>query len=160
MSYTFEPKDKHAKACGNNMRISRKAAVKICRVIRNKPLTRARRLLDDLIAKKRDLRGKYYTSAVNEIKMLLDSCEKNAVAKNLDSGKLMVHASAHQGGIFRRRRRKAAFGSRMKSANVEIMLIEKGKEKKLAKVKTIKKMEDLEKIKKELAEAIKKKAEK
>ena len=131
MSYTFIPKEKHAKAYGNNVRVSRKSATIICNVIKKKPLIRGKRLLIDLQAKRRSLRGKYYSKTVDEILQLLESCEKNADNLNLDKGKLFIHASAHKGTIMRRRRRKAAFGTQLKTANIEIMLIEKGKEKKI-----------------------------
>lgn len=125
--YTFKPKQKFAKASSVNSKISTKKAVKIFRVIRNKKLTNVRRLLDGLQTRERSIGGKYYTKAVNEIKNLLDSCEKNAEFIGLDKGALFVHASAHQGNTFRRRRRKSAFGSLMKTTHMEIMLIEKGR---------------------------------
>jgi len=155
MTYTIKPKEKHAKAYGSNLRISTKDAIKICRVIRKKPLDRAKRLLVDLVSKKRSLAGSYYSKAVAEMLSLLESCEKNAEFLGLDPEKLMVHASAHTGPITRRRRRKSAFGSRMKSTNVEIMLIEKGKQRKetLEQLKQmekkIKKKEEPKEIKKE-----------
>ncbi len=131
--YTVKPKEKYAKAFGRNMRISTKDAVRICRVIRKKPLARVKRLMNDMLARRRSLGKRYYTKAVRRISDLLASCEKNALFLGLDNEKLFVHASANTGTILRRRRRKAAFGSRLKNTNVEIMLIEKGKEKKAAK---------------------------
>ncbi|MBI5061708.1 MAG: hypothetical protein HZB67_05345 [Candidatus Aenigmarchaeota archaeon] len=125
--YTIEPKERHAKAFGSNLRISSKSAVKICSVIRGKKLSIAKRLLEDLSSGKRNLDGKYYTKTVSEILRILKSCEKNAEFKNMEKGKIFVHASAHHGTIFRRRRRKSGFGSRMKSTNLEVMLIERGK---------------------------------
>lgn len=148
--YTVKPKEKHAKAYGRNLKISRKAAVKICRVIRNKPLKRSKRLLENLVNKKQTLDGKTYTKTSNEILKLLNSCEKNA--SELDNEKLFVHASAHEGSVIRRRRRKAAYGSRMKNTNVEIILIEKGK--------VTEKKEAPKKEKKEEAKAEEKKEEK
>ena len=143
--YTVKPKEKHAKAYGRNLKISRKAAVKLCRVIRNKPLKRSKRLLENLVNKKQTLHGKTYTKTANEILKILNSCEKNA--SELDNEKLFVHASAHEGSVMRRRRRKAAYGSRMKNTNVEIILIEKGKvtENKEEKKKSEKKKEEKEK---------------
>jgi len=129
MPYTFIPKENHAKAFGRNLKISSKNAAIICRVIRGKKLKVVKRLLNDLIDKKRSLGGKYYTNAAKEIKKLLESCEKNAEFLGLDTNSLFVHASATHGTIVRRRRRKAAFGSRMKMTNVEIILIEKTKKK-------------------------------
>jgi len=124
--YTILPKQPHAKAYGRNLRISRKSAVKICNVIRGKPLKRVKRLLNDLLQQKRSLDGKYYTKTVKEIKRLIESCEKNAETLGLNKEKLMVHVSAHKGTTLLRRRRKAAFGSRLKSTNLEVILIEKG----------------------------------
>ncbi len=128
--YTIQPKQKFAKASGTNVRISQKNAVIVCKVIRKKTLKRARRLLEDLRDERRSLGGKYYSHAVKEILHLLNSCEKNAEFAGLEKERLFVHASASMGTIMRRRRRKSAFGSRMKSANVEVMLIERGTEKK------------------------------
>ena len=128
--YTFTPTHKFAKAYGNNLNISRKSAVTICRIIRGKKLKTVKRLFSDLISKKRSLKGKYYTKTVVEIQKLLNSCEKNADYLGLNKDVLFVHASAHQGTITSRRRRKSEFGSRMKYTNVEIMLIEKGRVKK------------------------------
>ncbi len=127
MSYTFTPEQKFAKASGSNMRVSTKSAQVICSAVRRKTLKRAKRLLQDMAAEKRGLDGKYYTKTVKKILELLESCEKNAEFLGLESERLFVHASAHQGATLRRRRRKAAFGSRMKSTNMEIMLIERGK---------------------------------
>ena len=129
MAYTFTPKQNFAKAYGSNVRISAKDAEVVCKVIRKKPLTRAKRLLEDLRDKKRSLRGLYYSNAVEEILNLVNSCEKNADFKNLNKERLMVHASATFGSNLRRRRRKGSFGTRMKTANVEVFLIESGKAK-------------------------------
>lgn len=125
--YTFKPKENFAKAHGTDVRISSKDAHIICKVITKKTLKRAKRLLEDLRDEKRHLEGQYYTKAVEEILNLLNSCEKNAEFKNLDKGRLMVHASATFGSNLRRRRRKGSFGTKMKTSNVEIMLIERGK---------------------------------
>jgi ribosomal protein L22 len=151
----MKPKEKYAKAFGRDMRISTKSAVKLCRVIRGKKLSASKRLLSDLVAGRRNLEGKYYSKAVKEIYDLLSSCEKNAEFLGLDNEKLFVHASAHTGTIMKRRRRKSAFGSRLKSTNIEMMLIEKGKartEKKAAKEKAEIKKETLPEEKPQAAE--------
>ena len=128
--YTFKPEQKFAKAHGTNLRISAKASTVLCRVIRKKTLKRSRRLLENLLEQKQSLDGKYYTKACRKMLELLNSCEKNAEFLGLDVNRLMVYASASKGPGFRRRRRKAGFGSTMKMTNVEIILIEKGKESK------------------------------
>ncbi|MBI4174518.1 MAG: hypothetical protein HY517_02635 [Candidatus Aenigmarchaeota archaeon] len=127
---TFVPKHNYARAFGTGMRISQKSASLVCRAIKNKPLTRAKRLLEDLKAERRSLEGKYYSKAVKAMLSLLNSCEKNAEFKGLDADRLFVHASAHKGANIRRRRRKGAFGSTMKNTNMEILLIERGEERK------------------------------
>lgn len=128
MPYTFKPKERHAKAY-SWLNISQKDAKVICRVIRKKKLTTVKRLLEDLLSRKRSLRGKYYTKAVTEIKKLLESCEKNAKFLGLDMDRLFVYASSHKGPTLMRRRRKYEHGRLMKSTNVEIILVEKGKKK-------------------------------
>ncbi|GEM_PF-949380 len=127
MTYTFTPKHRFAKASGSNLRISTRKAELICKVIRRKTLKRAKRLLVDMAAEKRGLDGKYYTKTVKGILELMESCEKNAEFLGLDNERLFVHASAHQGTTLKRRRRKSAFGSSMKSTVMEMMLIERGK---------------------------------
>ncbi|MBI4170932.1 MAG: hypothetical protein HY514_04505 [Candidatus Aenigmarchaeota archaeon] len=151
MTYTFAPKQRFAKASGTNMRISTKSAEVICRVIRKKPLKRAKRLLNDLAGQKRGLGVKYYSKTVKQILELLESCEKNAEFLGLENNRLFVHASAHQGTSIRRRRRKAAFGSAMKNTNMEIMLIERGKDTR--KITSAKKTETDKQIEKEHAAA-------
>src|SRR3989338_3513818 len=150
---TFVPEQNYARAFGTSMRISQKSASLVCRAIKNKPLTRAKRLLEDLKAERRSLAGKYYSKAVKNMLALLNSCEKNAEFKGLDADRLFVHASAHKGANIRRRRRKGAFGSTMKNTNMEILLIERGKERK-DKVSKKKINEQLEKKEDDIDRAI------
>jgi len=126
MPYTFKPKKPHAKAW-TWLNTSLKDAKVICKVIRKKKLSQIKRLLNDLISKKRSLDGRYYTKTVKGIKKLLESCEKNAENLGLDKDNLFVYASAHKGPSIWRSRRKADFGNTLKSTNVEIILVEKGK---------------------------------
>ncbi len=159
--YTFQPEERSARALGRNLRISRKSATILCRAIRRKPLTRAKRLLEDLAAERRSLGSKHYTKTAKEMLQLLQSCEKNADNMDLDKDRLFVHASAHKGTIMRRRRRKAKYGSRMKTTHLEIMLIERGRGERKADVRVVRSKEDMEKIVKEVAEkAAKKQSEK
>ncbi len=127
---TYVPKYRYAKAFGVGLRVSQKAASIVCRTIKFKPLNRSRRLLEDLKAERRSLDGKYYTKAVAAILNLVNSAEKNAEFQKLDMDRLFVHASAHKGGMIRRRRRKGAFGNTMKNTHIEVLLIEMGKEAK------------------------------
>ncbi len=122
--YTFQPKERHAKAFGRNLPISTKNAKIICRVIRGKKLKIAMRFLDALLEQKKSINGKYYTKTVQYIKKLIESCIKNAEHLGIDTENAKLHISCHKGTTLRRRRRKYEFGSRMKSTNVEVMLIE------------------------------------
>lgn len=126
MPYTFIPKEKHAKAYGSPS-ISYKTAMKLCRAIRRKKLSAAKRLLEGLEAGNRTLGGKYHTKTAKGILYMINSCEKNAVAQGLDTSRLFVYASPHQGPRIRRRRRKSSYGSLLKRAHLEIILIEQGK---------------------------------
>ncbi len=127
MPYTFTPEQKHAKAYGSNLRISPKNAGILCRAINKKKLSAGRRLLSDIVERRRSLEGKYYSKAAEEVLSLLNSCEKNATNAGLELGKMFIHATAYRGSVLRRRRRRSGFGSRMKITNVEMMLIERGK---------------------------------
>jgi ribosomal protein L22 len=139
MGYTFYPKEKFAKANIRNAKISTKNTAKLCRLIRGKKLKVAKNLLEDLVSGSRSLDGKYYTKTAKEMLRIMNSCIKNAEFLNMETEKLFVHASAHMGTIMRRRRRKGAFGSRMKTTNVEFILIEKGSSEKIS-LQKLKKM--------------------
>jgi ribosomal protein L22 len=133
MPYTFESEKPHAKAFGNNLRISAKDSQVLCKAVRRKKLSVVKRLLQDLIAGKRTLDTYYYTKAAEGMLSLLESCEANAKARGLDAAKLFVHASATHGSNLRRARRKSGFGAKMKSTNLEIILIERGHAPEIAK---------------------------
>ena len=130
MGQTFVPKENYAKAFGTDVRISTKASYVVCDAIRNKPLNRAKRLLEGLAAETRSLEGKYYTKTAKAILNLVNSCEKNAEFKGLDADRLFVHASARRAANIQRRRRKGSFGTKMKNTHLEVLLIERGKERK------------------------------
>jgi large subunit ribosomal protein L22 len=108
---------KTAKCAGREYRISSKAATEICREIKGMSLTKARKLLEDVIAKKRAIAyksykkdiphrrqlskfyaGKYPIKAARRILQLLDELEANAEYKGLNTEKLKItHAAAHRG---------------------------------------------------------------
>jgi ribosomal protein L22 len=72
-------------------RISLKHAIVIAREIRNKPLNKALKFLEDLVDKKIKLpNGKYYTKAAEEILSLLKDAKANAEAKALNTEKLFI----------------------------------------------------------------------
>lgn len=129
MNYTFKPEQNHAKA-KNSLYVSKKDAMLVCKLIRKKKLSTVKRLLADVAAGKRSIGGRYYTKTVKEMEKLVKSAEKNAEAQLLDINKLFVYASCHDAPRMRRSRRKSDFGNEMKVTHVEIILVEKGSEKK------------------------------
>ena len=128
MPYTFEPKENHAKVYRESQRVSKRNLHQICRSIKGKTVKRSKMLLEDVIDKRRSIKGKYYSNAASEMLDILNSCEKNAENIGLDIERLFVHASVHKGRTSHRRRR-FGFGTGMKTANIEFMLIERGLKK-------------------------------
>ena len=116
---------KSAKAYGRSLRISTKSSVKVCRKISGMNLIKAKRLLKDVIEKKRDFEGKYYTKTTQGILDILMSAEANAEFKGLDTNRLVVYASAHQGFTFMRPRRLKMRRTRRKITNVQVVLQQK-----------------------------------
>jgi large subunit ribosomal protein L22 len=108
-------------------RVSLKHSVLLCKEIKGKKLEKAKRLLNDLIAKKRSLGGKYYTKTAQTMLGLLGSAEANAKFRGLAIEKLFIkQAKADKGyrfitpkSRFRFRRRRA------KVARIEVVLEER-----------------------------------
>lgn len=126
LRYAFNPKkEKSARVYGRSLRISRKSSGILCSRITGMNLTRGTRLLNDLIAQRRSLNGKYYTNAAREILELLGSAQANAEAKGLDPEKLSIHASAHKGFTFWRSRRFKMRRQSRKVCNVQVVLMER-----------------------------------
>ncbi len=113
---------KSAKAYGRNLDLSKKKAAIVCQAIRGRQLEKAKRLLEGMIEEKRDLDGKYYTKTAKTILELLKSAEANADSKGLDTERLIVHATAHQGLEYRSGRRHKMRGDVRKFAHVQVVL--------------------------------------
>jgi len=75
-------------------RISIKDAVKIFKNLRNKPVDKAKMLLNDLIDQKRDIEGKHYIGASKEILDLIEEAENNADSLGLDRERLFIKDAA------------------------------------------------------------------
>lgn len=58
--------------------------------IRNKPTRKAKNLLNELLAEKRNIEGRYFTKASEEMLRLIEDCEANAEAKGLDTERLFI----------------------------------------------------------------------
>ncbi|MCX6818120.1 MAG: hypothetical protein NTU57_04655 [Candidatus Aenigmarchaeota archaeon] len=126
LKYALElnPK-KSARAYGRSLSISTKSSVIICRVISGMNLIKGKSLLDDLLNGKRNLEGKFYTNTTKEILSLLKSAESNAEFKGLDTTRMIIYASAHQGFTFYRPRRTKMKRMQKKVTNVQIVLHQK-----------------------------------
>lgn len=117
--YSFKGYDPlvHVRASRREVDVSPKAATEVCAFIRGKTLQEAKRLLNDVIAKKccvpfrkykKDLghksglvkfyAGRYPVKAAKEVLSALENLEANAEFKGFDTDNLViVHAAAHRG---------------------------------------------------------------
>ncbi len=126
LRYAFNPrKEKSARVYGRSLRISGKSSQILCSRITGRSLLRGRRLLNDLVARRRSLNGKYYTNTAKEMLELLGSAQTNAEAKGLDPEKLSIHASAHKGFTFWRNRRFKMRRQKRKICNLQIVLMQR-----------------------------------
>ncbi|MBI2657850.1 50S ribosomal protein L22 [Candidatus Woesearchaeota archaeon] len=142
-------KEHMARAVSMALPISVKQSVEICNYIRNKNVSSAKKMLQDVIEKKAAVPFKRYNfdlghktkigparypeKASKEFIKLIDNVEANAQFKGLNTSNLVIaHASAHKAGKawhFGRKSRR-----RMKRTNLEIVVEEKSKtESKAAK---------------------------
>jgi ribosomal protein L22 len=121
MKYAITSK---GKACATGtFSISSKNATKVCKAINRKKFADAKKLLEDLLDEKKDLKGKYFTKSAKEILKLLKQLENNAKNKKLDSDVMFLFVSAHRGPTMHRARRKwRKFGSRLKICHIQAVL--------------------------------------
>ena len=109
--------ERTAKASGRELRVSPKHAREVCNTVRGMPVTKAKRYLQNVLAKKqavpfrryvkklghrhgmqKTMVGKYPIKAAAEILKVIRSAEANAEYKGLDVDRLrIVHASAYPG---------------------------------------------------------------
>ncbi len=152
--------DNIAKACSHNLRISVKNAKFVCKAVRGTGLKGTKKFLSDVLKTKKGISGKYYSKTTKEILNIIENGEKNAEFKNLDlDNTYIIHIAALEGTTMHRRRRKNKFGSKIKSAHLEIILKEKGK-KAIKETKESKEEPKKSKEEKEQEEETKKKEQK
>jgi len=124
--FAFNPeKEKSARVYGRGLAISRKSSVLVCKKVTGMRSDKAKQLLNNMINQKQSLDGKFYTNISKEMISLINSAEKNAEDKGLDTEKLHIHASAHKGfGFFKPRgwKRKK---KKKKTANLQIVLVQR-----------------------------------
>lgn len=123
LRYAQNPKqEKSVKIYGRNLRISRKSSVIVCRALTGRNLDKGKSLLENLIAQKESLDGKYYTNVAKELSFLLTQTESSAEFKGLDTSRLFIHASAHKGFTFWRPRRFKFRRRKRKMTNIQLVL--------------------------------------
>lgn len=160
--YSKEVGGNIAKACTHNARVSVKNTKPVCRAVRGMYLDKAKKFLEEIIKKRKNIGGKYYTKSTTEVLNLLKSAEKNAEFKNLDLKNVyIVHVAALDGTRMFRRRHKRSLGTKLKTANLEIILKEKGgriepREKKKGEKEKGKETKEVREEKKKSAEAAEK----
>jgi ribosomal protein L22 len=104
-------------------KVSPKKAVVVARKINGKKFLEAKKFLEDLLAEKVSINGKYYTNPTKEILRLFKSVEANAKFRGFDLNELWIKTiNVNRGPTIYRRRRKSAFGARMKISNIKIVL--------------------------------------
>ena len=140
--YTFRNYDKEhmARAVGVALPVSFKQSVEVCRFIKYKNVADAKKMLNEVIEKKRavpfkrfdfDLShkkkigpGRYPEKTSEEMIRLIEDAEANAQFKGLNTSNLVIiHMSAHKAGKawhYGRQSRR-----RMKRTNIEIIVEEK-----------------------------------
>ncbi len=98
-------------------RTSLKDSALLFKHIRNKPVEKAKTLLNELISQKKSIDGKYFPKTSKEILDLIEDCEANAEAKGLSKERLFVrHAQANK--TFRFYLPKSRFSHRGKRAKI------------------------------------------
>jgi len=126
LKYAHNPKpEKSVKVYGRNLRISVKHSKVVCKAITGTTMSKARKLLENLIEERVSLGGKYYTKTVNEALNLLKLAGSNAEFKGMDPERMVVHASAHQGFTYRTPRRFKLARRQAKITNLQIVMEEK-----------------------------------
>ena len=163
--YSAKLEGETAKAVGRDLPISKKHSYEVCKFIRRRKLSRAKELMQEVIAGKkavpysrfnRDLGhkkstqgpGRYPIKTCKEILKILESVEANAQFKGMNTSNLVIaHLSAQEASrpwrYGRQRRRK------MKRTHIEIM-VKEGKKKAEKPKKEVKKKEEKTEEKKEV----------
>jgi len=119
--------EKIAKASRPLARVSLKDSVVLFKHIKNKPTGKAKILLNELISEKKNINGRYFTKASNEMLDLIEDCEANAEAKGLDTEKLFVrHGQTNKTfGFMLPKSRWSHRGKRAKICELKIELEER-----------------------------------
>ncbi len=108
-------------------KVSLKHSRVLCKAIKGKRLEKARKLMEDLIDERRNLKGKHYTKASKKFLDILKAAGANAKKKDMSQEKLFVkNAVADKGETtIRPRTRWHLRGRTAKSTNIKITVEER-----------------------------------
>ena len=140
----MDNKNNNAILRGKGIPISTKMSVEICRIIQNKSMVSARRILQDVVSMKRPVEfkrfnadlshkpgmasGRYPINTCKEFLRLLSSIESNAENKGLNVNNLFItHAKADKAEARWHSGRSGR--TRMKNTHVELTVEEKSLDK-------------------------------
>lgn len=118
---------KTASAKSTNAVVSFKTSMELLRIIKNKRVDRAKKLLEGLIDQKRDVDGQYHTKTAKKLLEVVKSAEANAKNKTLNVERLFIK-NARADKAERRNLAKSRTPHRGrigKSANIEIVVEER-----------------------------------
>lgn len=110
---------------GRALRISAKDSMEVCKALRGMALPRATGFLEQVIAGKQSIRGKYHTSTAKEFLSLLKSAEANADFRGLDAERLFLQASAHKGYSYHTSRRIKSRGQKRGVTHIDLVLTQR-----------------------------------
>ncbi len=149
MPYSIKVDDeKHAKAFGENLPLSLKDAVNLCRAIKGMKVDDAKEYLEDIMKEKRAVKyfryldsishrkgigpGRYPVKEAKYILKIIENAEANAENKELDLDNVYIkHIAAHKGEILKRNVPRAQGRSaeiRRDRIHIEVILEEKEEE--------------------------------
>jgi large subunit ribosomal protein L22 len=138
-AYSVEAVDRErsVRCSGRELRISPKAATEICRTIKGMRIEEAKKMLEEVVSKKRPIAyrryktevphkshserwhaGRYPSKAAAKILELLEELQSNAEYKGLDIDRLRIVHAASQRGMKTRNYTPRAFGRSSPSLNI------------------------------------------
>jgi len=111
----------------SNARISLKHALVLCKKLKGKKVGKVEKFLEDLIAKKVDIDGKYYTNAAKKFLELVKAAKANARQKGLNEEKLFIKEIKADKGVryYRPRSLWHLRGQRIKAVHLTLEVEER-----------------------------------
>lgn len=124
VNYPVEVEERDVAAAGTDLRVSKKKAKEICKVLNRKrpKFKRTKDFVEGLLDGTEDVGGKTYDSAAEEILKLLENAEANAQFKGVPTEKLRLKTiTVEPGTTVPRARRRWDFGNRLKTAHIKVV---------------------------------------